>query len=121
MTRVQTCALPIYRQRRRLYAEAHNRLSNPLYCLVFALIGTYALIGGDFNRRGYGRRIAIAGGAALAARLPGFGLQQLTNATPDAAFSMYLWPMLWVATLLILLSRDTFGKTSAQAGTVTTT
>ena len=26
-------------QRSKYYAEAHNRLSTPLYCLVFALIG----------------------------------------------------------------------------------
>jgi len=43
-------------------------------------------------------------GAVLAARLPGFGLQQFTNATPGAAFLMYAWPGLWIAGLMFLLS-----------------
>ena len=92
------------KQRRKYFAEAHNRLSGPLYCLVFALIGVYALVGGSFNRRGYGGRIALAFGAVLLARLPGFGLQQLTNSTPDLAFSMYVWPALWVVGLIFMLS-----------------
>jgi lipopolysaccharide export system permease protein len=91
------------KQRRKFFSEAHNRLTGPLYCIVFALIGVIALIGGNFNRRGYGGRIALAMGAVLLARLPGFALQQLTNNTPDAAPLMYVWPLLWIAGLLLLL------------------
>lgn len=90
--------------KRKYFAEAHSRLSGPLYCIVFALIGVYALVGGTFNRRGYGGRIALACGAVLAARLPGFGFQQLTSSTPDAAVLMYIWPALWILGLLVLLS-----------------
>lgn len=92
------------KQRRKYYSEAHNRLTAPLYCIVFALIGVVALVGGNFNRRGYGGRIALAMGAVLAARLPGFAFQQLTNGSPDAVFLMYLWPTLWISGLLVLLS-----------------
>jgi lipopolysaccharide export system permease protein len=92
------------KQRKKYFAEAHNRLSAPLYCIVFALIGVVALVGGNFNRRGYGGRIALAMGAVLAARLPGFAFQQLTNTAPDAVFLMYLWPMIWIVGLLVLLS-----------------
>jgi lipopolysaccharide export system permease protein len=92
------------KSRRKFFAEAHNRLSGPLYCIVFALVGVYALVGGDFNRRGYGGRIALAFGAMIGIRLPGFGLQLLTNSTPDAALAMYLWPALWIGALLLLLS-----------------
>ena len=90
--------------RRKFYSEAHSRLSGPLYCIVFALIGVYALVGGTFNRRGYSGRIALACGAILAARLPGFGFQQLTSSMPDAAITMYVWPTLWILGLLVLLS-----------------
>ena len=90
--------------RRKYYAEAHNRLSGPLYSFVFALIGIYALVGGTFNRRGYGGRIALACGAVLVARLPGFALQQWTNSMPEAAVAMYVWPLLWTFVLLFLLS-----------------
>lgn len=92
------------KQRRKFYSEAHNRLSGPLYCIVFALIGVMALVGGNFNRRGYGGRIALAMGAVLAARLPGFAFQQATNVAPDAAVLMYLWPLIWIGGLLFLLS-----------------
>src|SRR6185295_6024513 len=80
-------------QRKKYYAEAHNRLSSPLYCIVFALIGVTALVSGTFNRRGYGGRIALAMLAVLAARLPGFALQRTVDASPDLAFVMYLWPI----------------------------
>jgi lipopolysaccharide export system permease protein len=109
--------------RRKFFAEAHNRLSGPLYCIVFALIGVYALVGGDFNRRGYGGRIALAFGAMIGVRLPGFGLQLLTNSTPDAALAMYLWPALWIGGLLLLLSIPSLellrAATTPRAGALT--
>lgn len=100
-------ALP-EKTRRKFFAEAHNRLSGPLYCLVFALIGVYALVGGNFNRKGYSGRIMLACGAVLAARLPGFGFQLLTNKSPELAFTMYAWPALWIAGLMLVLSVPRF-------------
>lgn len=96
--------------RRKFYSEAHSRLSTPLYCLVFALIGILALIGGNFNRRGYGGRIAIAMGAVLAARMPGFAIQQAVNNSPDLAPLLYVWPLLWVAGLLFMLAFPSFDR-----------
>jgi lipopolysaccharide export LptBFGC system permease protein LptF len=75
---------------------------------VFALIGLYSLVGGNFNRKGYGGRIALACVAVLAARLPGFGFQLLTNNTPDAAIGMYIWPALWIGALMFVLSVPRF-------------
>ena len=94
--------------RKKFYSEAHNRLSGPLYCLVFALIGVYSLVGGNFNRKGYGGRIALACVAVIAARLPGFGFQLLTNNSPDAAIAMYIWPALWIGGLMFVLSVPRF-------------
>jgi lipopolysaccharide export system permease protein len=105
------------KQRRKYLSEAHSRLSSPLYCIVFALIGVMALIGGNFNRRGYGGRIALAMLAVLAARLPGFGFQQITNTTPDAAVLMYLWPGAWIAVLLFVLTAPRFELLSRGDGT----
>ena len=76
-------------QRRKYFADAHGRLSSPLYCVVLALIATLALLGGSFNRRGYGGRIGLAMGTLLIARIPGFLLQQLTSSTPSLAILMY--------------------------------
>ena len=95
-------------QRNKFIAEAHNRLSAPLYCIVFALIGVTALVGGTFNRRGYGGRIGLAMLAVLAARLPGFALQRTVDSSPDLAFVMYLWPMLWIVAIMALLSIPAF-------------
>ncbi len=92
-------------QRRKYFADAHGRLSAPFYCIVLALIAVLALLGGSFDRRGYSGRIGMAIVAALAARLPGFLFQQLTNSTPDAAFLMYAWPAMWIAGLLFMLDR----------------
>ena len=103
-------------------AEAHNRLSAPLYCIVFALVGVSALVGGTFNRRGYGGRIALAMLAVLAARLPGFALQRLVDASPSAAPIMYIWPALWIIALVALLSIPSLelfranGRSAHQAG-----
>jgi lipopolysaccharide export system permease protein len=44
----------------RLRAEGHNRLTSPLYALVFAMIALAALLSGDHNRRGQSRRILAA-------------------------------------------------------------
>ena len=94
--------------KRKYFADAHNRLSSPLYCLVFGLIGVYALVGGTFNRRGYGGRIALACAVVLLARLPGFAFQQMTTKNPDFAFTMYVWPALWIFGIIFLLSVPRF-------------
>ena len=44
----------------RLRAEGHNRLTSPLYALLFALVALAALLSGDHNRRGQSKRIAVA-------------------------------------------------------------
>jgi lipopolysaccharide export system permease protein len=95
-------------QRNKFFAEAHNRLSAPLYCLVFALIAVTALVGGTFNRRGYGGRIALSMVAVLAARLPGIALQRLVDANPKMVFIMYAWPAIWIIVLIALLSIPAF-------------
>jgi lipopolysaccharide export system permease protein len=43
-----------------LQAEAHNRLTSPLYPLTFALLGLAALLPGEYSRRGQGKRILTA-------------------------------------------------------------
>ena len=95
-------------QRNKFFAEAHNRLSAPLYCLVFALIAVTALVGGTFNRRGYGGRIALSMVAVLAARLPGIALQRLVDANPKMVFIMYAWPAIWIIVLIALLAIPAF-------------
>jgi lipopolysaccharide export system permease protein len=96
------------KQRKKFISEAHSRLSGPLYSIVFALIAVVALVGGNFNRRGYAGRIGLAFLAMFAARLPGFAFQQWTASNPDMAVSMYAWPLLWIAGLIFLLAHPRF-------------
>jgi lipopolysaccharide export system permease protein len=96
------------KQKRKFISEAHSRLSSPLYCIVFALIAVVALVGGNFNRRGYARRIGLAFLIMFAARLPGFAFQQWTASDPEMAVLMYAWPALWIGVLIFMLAYPGF-------------
>jgi lipopolysaccharide export system permease protein len=84
----------------RLYAEAHDRLSSPLYNLALALIPFVAVACGTYNRRGYAGRVALAMGAAVAVRLAGFGIQAIAATTPGLSALLYVVP---VGTILVCL------------------
>ena len=60
--------------RGELLAEAHSRLSSPLYVLVAMAMALAAILGGAFSRSGYSWRIAKAAGFFLLARVIGYGL-----------------------------------------------
>jgi hypothetical protein len=57
------------------------------------------VIGGTFDRRGYGGRVAIALMAALAARVPAYAIQSSVRGDPDLWPFLYAWPLLWLAGL----------------------
>lgn len=59
----------------KMIAEAHSRLSSPLYNIAFMSLALAAVIGGQFSRLGYGRRIAAIGAAAAVLRILGFAAQ----------------------------------------------
>lgn len=82
------------RQRRVLLAEAHNRLSAPLYCLTFAFIALAAVTRGRRGRGIYALRLTGAAVAAGVLRLLGYGAQGLATRHPDAAIVLYLIPLL---------------------------
>jgi len=84
----------------RLYAEAHDRLTSPLYNIALALIPFVAVACGIYNRRGYAGRIAIAMGAALGVRLAGFGVAGLAATTPSLSSLLYILP---ISTILICI------------------
>jgi lipopolysaccharide export system permease protein len=61
--------------RRKLLAEGNSRIASPLYNLALMAVALAAVLGGSFNRLGYGRRIALASLAAALVRIAGFGAQ----------------------------------------------
>jgi lipopolysaccharide export system permease protein len=80
--------------RRGVYlAEAHNRLSGPLYCLAFALIALAATAKGHMLRARYALRL---GGAALMGallRLLGYAAQGTAARNPAFLPVLYLLPL----------------------------
>lgn len=78
----------------RLLAEGHARIAAPLLNIAMALIGIYSVLGGDFNRRGYIRRISIASGAAIALRLLAFGATPAAQDDPSLNALQYAVPIL---------------------------
>jgi lipopolysaccharide export system permease protein len=80
-----------------LVAEGHARISAPLLNLAMAMLAILAVLGGDFNRRGYAQRIAIASAAALALRLAAFGAVAAGRDDPSLNFLQYLLPISVIA------------------------
>ncbi|MBA3070060.1 MAG: LptF/LptG family permease [Hyphomonas sp.] len=70
-------------------AEAHARLTTPLLNIVMALLAIVAILGGDFSRQGYGRRISYATGAAAFVLVVQLALQ--SAAADDPALNIAQW------------------------------
>ncbi len=76
-----------------LLAEGHARISAPLLNIAMALLAIYAVLGGDFSRRGYAKRIAVASGAAVLLRLAAFGAVSAGRDDPALNILQYLLPI----------------------------
>ncbi len=77
----------------RFLAEAHSRLSAPLLSIALAMIALVGVLGGEFARGGYGRRIAIAAVIALVVRLAALALQAAATDDPELNVLQYLLPV----------------------------
>ena len=63
------------KNRLKLLAEANARTAAPLYNLTFAMLALMGVLGGSFNRMGYGRRIAEVAAIAAVSRILGFAVE----------------------------------------------
>ena len=80
--------------RRGVYlAEAHNRLSAPLYTIAFALIALAATGKGPMARGSYVLRLASAALLGASLRLIGYGAQGLAARSPELLVVLYLLPV----------------------------
>ena len=77
----------------RPLAEAHYRLSAPLYNLAFVLIAGAVFLGGNHSRMGQGRRIMMAAGLGLTLRLLGFAVQSASADDPSVNIAQYIVPL----------------------------
>jgi lipopolysaccharide export system permease protein len=82
------------RVRNQFFAEAHNRLSQPLYCLAFALIALAAVTRGRRQRGKIAIRLTIASLAAAGLRIAGYGIMGLAQRHPPLVAIFYLLPVL---------------------------
>lgn len=78
----------------RFLAEAHGRLSAPLLNIALAMIALAGVLGGQFSRRGYGRRIGIAAAIALVVRLSALATQTVATDEPNLNALQYAVPIL---------------------------
>lgn len=86
----------------KLLAEGHARIAAPLLNIAMAMIAIVAVLGGDFSRRGYARRIAIASGAAILLRLAAFGAVSAAEDDPALNALQYALPLAVVVGLVFV-------------------
>ncbi len=85
-----------------LLAEGHARIATPLLNIAMAMLALYAVLGGDFSRRGYARRIAIASSVALLVRLEAFGATSSASTDPELNAVQYILPIVVIAVISFL-------------------
>ena len=82
---------------RRWLVEGHKRLTNPLYNLLFALLGCTGLIVGNFNRRGQGKIIAIAITSMVLIQAGDLAFSNMANKR------IYLLPLMYINLFIPML------------------
>jgi lipopolysaccharide export system permease protein len=90
--------------RDQFFAEAHNRLSQPLYCIAFALIALAAVMRGRRQRGSVAMRLTIASLAAAGLRIAGYGIMGLAQRNPPLVAAFYLLPLLGAAGAVAVLT-----------------
>lgn len=81
------------RTRNQFFAEAQNRLAQPLYCIAFALIAMAAVLRGRRQRGSVAARLTIASLIAAGLRIAGYGLAGVTQRHPALSIIFYLIPL----------------------------
>jgi lipopolysaccharide export system permease protein len=90
----------------KLLAEAHSRLSAPLYNIALMALALTAVLGGSFSRMGYGRRIAQVSAVAAGVRILGFAVQAACVGSAAANLLQYAVPILTLVFALWTLFRQ---------------
>jgi lipopolysaccharide export system permease protein len=90
--------------RNQFFAEAHNRLSMPLYCIAFALIALAAVTRGRRQRGSVALRLTGASFAASGLRIAGYGIMGMAQRNPPLVALFYLLPALGAAGAIAVLA-----------------
>ncbi|MGB0906982.1 MAG: LptF/LptG family permease [Maricaulaceae bacterium] len=78
----------------KLLAEGHARLSAPIYNIALTLLALSFLIRGEYQRLGYGRRIAMCASAGFVIRLIGFAIASAAESSALLNVVQYILPLL---------------------------
>jgi lipopolysaccharide export system permease protein len=92
------------RVRNAYFAEANNRISQPLYCIAFALIALAAITRGRRGRGAHLLRMTLACFAATGLRIAGYGVQGLAIGNPVLCVLFYLIPLTGIVVAILILS-----------------
>lgn len=92
------------RIRDQFFAEAHDRISQPLYCIAFALIALAAVVWGRQQRGSIAVRLTLACLAAAGLRIAGYGIVGVAHRIPPLAAALYLLPALGVTGAVAVLA-----------------
>jgi lipopolysaccharide export system permease protein len=79
--------------RNAYFAEANNRLSEPLYCLAFAMIVLATVLGGRKQRGAAAMRLSLACAGAIILRIAGYGIRGPAAGQPMLCLLFYLIPL----------------------------
>lgn len=74
-------------------AEANVRITSPMLNIVMALLAIVAVLGGDFSRQGYSKRIAFASAAAIVILVFHLALQSAAAADPFLNIALWGLPL----------------------------
>ena len=88
--------------------ELHNRFHRPMFCFVAAILGFSSLLIGNYNRFGFGKQIALAVSIIV--------LIKITESytTKLSLHNFLLWPLIYVPSLIGIISSVIFLKISAS-------
>lgn len=87
-------------------AEAHSRLTSPLLNIVMALLAIFAVLGGDFSRKGYSKRIGLATAGAIGVLIVQLILQSAAAGNPALNALQWFAPI----SIIVLLSYIYFSR-----------
>jgi lipopolysaccharide export system permease protein len=90
--------------RDQFFAEAHDRISQPLYCIAFALIGLAAVVRGRRQRGSVALRLGGAIVAAVGLRIAGFAVVGMAQRHQPLVAAFYILPLLGTAFAILVLA-----------------
>jgi lipopolysaccharide export system permease protein len=85
------------------FAEGHNRLAQPLYCIAFGLIALAVITRGRRARGAQALRVTTAAMAAAGLRIAGYGIQGLATHHPTLSMLFYFIPFFGTAVAIALM------------------